>query len=398
MKWIKTGGVTSPHGFRAAGISAGIKRRGKKDMAMVVSDSDAIVGAVFTTNKIKAAPVKVSMEYARNGAVRGVIYNSGNANACTGIQGLKDAKKMADLACQLQNFKPRQMLVCSTGRIGIPLPIGKIERGIPRIIKKLSHRGGNEAAHAIMTTDTFPKQCAVSLKIDGRQVTIGAMTKGAGMIHPNMATMLCCVTTDAVIDKKTLQRCVQDAVENSFNRISVDGDTSTNDTVLVFANGKAGNNMIKSFHPQYGDFCNALGAVMKKLARMIVEDGEGNTKVVEVAVQGAAHASDARLVAESVARSPLVKCSWCGGDPNWGRIMAAIGYSGARVREELVEIYYDGLIAARGGIASATPLKTLKKVTRKCSYTIHINLHLGKGEYTLLTNDFTEDYVKINKD
>lgn len=397
FKWIKNGGITSPKKFRASGISAGIKPKNKKDMAMLVSDCGAIVATAFTTNKIKAAPVKVSMEYSRNGAVRGVIYNSGNANACTGLRGIKDAKRMTDLSCLLQDLKKRQMLVCSTGEIGIYLPMKKVEQGIRKLIKKLSSTGGSSAAEAIMTSDTVPKQCAVTLKIDDCRVTIGAMAKGAGMIHPNMATTLCCVTTDARIDKKTFQRCLHDAVDKSFNRISVDGETSTNDTILAFANSSAGNNMIKSYHPKYDLFCAALRAVLNKLARMIIEDGEGHSKVIEISVQGASHATDARLVAEAVARSPLVKCSWYGGTPDWGRLMCALGHSGAHVREELVEIYYDGLVAVRGGTASATPVKTLRKVTRKRSYTIHINLHLGKGKYKLLTNDLTEDYIKINK-
>lgn len=397
LKWIKNGGVTSASGYRAAGISAGIKKKGKKDMAMVVSDCDATLAAVFTTNQVKAAPVKVSMKYARNGSMRGAVYNSGCANAATGVQGLTNAKKMADLSCQLQNFKPRQMLVCSTGRIGGQLPMEKIEKGIQRLVKNLKRENGTLAAEAIMTTDTFYKQCAVKIKIDGRVVTIGGMVKGAGMIHPNMATMLCCMTTDAAIDKKTLQSCLHDAVEQSFNRISVDGDMSTNDTVFLFANGMAKNNSIKSYHPQLDLFRNTLTLVAKKLARLIVEDGEGMTRVVEVNIQGAAHTTDARLVAEAIARSPLVKCAWCGADPNWGRIMAAIGYSKARTREEMIEIYYDGLVAVRGGTATNTPVKQLRKVVAKRSFTITINLHLGKGEYTILTNDLTEDYVKINK-
>ncbi|MFH1067849.1 MAG: bifunctional glutamate N-acetyltransferase/amino-acid acetyltransferase ArgJ [bacterium] len=397
IRWLKDGGVTSPCGYRAAGIAAGVKKTGKKDMAMVVSDKDAVVAATFTTNQIKAAPVKVSMQYVRNGKVRGVVMNSGCANACTGLRGLTDAKSMADLACRLQKFKKRQMLVCSTGRIGTFLPMKKIEPGIERLVSQLKRDGGAEAAEAIMTTDLVSKQCAVSFQADGKRVTIGGMVKGAGMIHPNMATMLCCITTDAVIEKKTLQRCVLDAVEASFNRISVDGDMSTNDTVLVFANGAAGNHSIESYHPKFETFRAALGMVMKKLARLIIEDGEGISRVVELVVRGAARTEDAKVVAEFIARSPLVKTSWAGGEPNWGRIMDAMGYSRAKVREELVEIYYDGLIAVRGGVASSTPLTELRKVTRKRNFTITVNLQLGKGEYGLLTNDFTEEYVKINK-
>lgn len=395
-KWIRHGGITSPQGFHAAGISAGIKVKSKKDMAMIVSEVDAVVGATFTTNQIKAGPVKVSMQYVRNGKVRGVVVNSGCANACTGVKGLTDAKKMADLACRVHKFKPRQMLVCSTGKIGTTLPMNKVEKGIKKLAMRIAPEGGAQAAEAIMTTDTFSKQCALSLEIDGRKVTIGAMAKGAGMIHPNMATMLGFLTTDAAIDKRTLQRCLEDCVEHSFNRISVDGDTSTNDTVLAFANGLAGNNTIKSFHPQFESFRSALCLVLKKLSHMIVEDGEGISRIVEVSVKGAAKAADAHLIAEAIVRSALVRTSWAGGQPNWGRIMDVIGYCGAKVREELVEIYYDGLAAVRGGIATNTPMSKLRKVARKKYFMITVNLNLGKGEYSLLTNDLTEEYVRFN--
>jgi glutamate N-acetyltransferase/amino-acid N-acetyltransferase len=397
IRWLKEGGVTSARGFQAAGLAAGIKPGRGKDMALVVSDNDAVVAGTFTTNQIKAGPVKVSMEYVRNGLVRGVILNSGNANACTGVRGVADAKKMADTTCKVLRVKPRQILVCSTGRIGVPLPMPTVEKGIRKLAEKLSPRNGRKAAEAIMTSDTFAKECAVTLNIDGRRVTIGAMAKGAGMIHPSMATMLCVVTTDAAIEKKCLQRCLHDTVDQSFNRISVDGDTSTNDTVLVLANGQAGNNPIKSYHPQLEHFRSALGLVLRKLARMIVEDGEGISRVVDLTVRGAMNHEDARIHAETICRSPLVKTSWCGGDPNWGRIIDAMGYSRAKIREELVELYYDGLIAVRGGVAAATPMARLRKAVKKRYFTITVNLNLGKGEYNLLTNDLTEEYVVLNK-
>jgi len=396
-KIIKGGGISSAQGFQAAGIAAGIKPGREKDMALIVSDVPAEVAATFTTNLVKAAPVKVSMKHSRNGRVRGVVVNSGCANACTGVVGITDAKAMIEHTAKKTQTKPREWLVCSTGRIGTRLPMPKIRKGIEKAVAKLSHDNGVEAAKAIMTTDTRRKEFAMRFKVNGRKVVIGGMAKGAGMIHPNMATMLCFITTDASIDKTTLRACVDDAVEHSFNRISVDGDTSTNDTVIVMANGLSGTNLLKSYHPQFNLFKKTLTHVMRKLARMIVEDGEGITKVVDVVVKGAVSAQDAKLAALAVAKSELIKTSWTGGDPNWGRIMAALGYSGARVREEMVEIYYDGLLAVVNGQPSKTPVAKLKKLLKKPKFTITIHLHSGPGEYSILTTDLTEEYVRINK-
>jgi glutamate N-acetyltransferase/amino-acid N-acetyltransferase len=288
-------------------------------------------------------------------------------------------------------------MVCSTGRIGSRLPMAQVRKGIEKAAAKLKADNGTEAAKAIMTTDTRRKEFAMRFKVGGRKVTIGGMAKGAGMIHPNMATMLCFITTDACIDKPTLRACVDEAVEYSFNRISVDGDTSTNDTVIVMANGLSGTNLLKSYHPQFGLFKKTLTHVMRKLARMIVEDGEGITRVVDVVVKGAASAQDAKAAALAVAKSELIKTSWTGGDPNWGRIMAALGYSGARVREEMVEIYYNGLLAVVNGQPSKTPMAKLRKIADKSIFTITIHLHAGMGEYSILTTDLTEEYVRINK-
>jgi glutamate N-acetyltransferase/amino-acid N-acetyltransferase len=378
-------------------VACGIKPRGEKDIALIVSDVPAEAAATFTTNLVKAAPVKVSMKNLRRGRMRGVIINSGCANACTGVGGIADAKEMVECTAKEFESKPGDWLVCSTGRIGNRLPMAQVRKGIEKAVAKLDAKNGIEAAKAIMTTDTKRKEFAMRFKVDGRKVTIGGMAKGAGMIHPNMATMLCVITTDACIDRGALQACVDDAVEHSFNRISVDGDTSTNDTVIVLANGMSGTNLLKSYHPQFGLFKKTLTHVMRKLARMIVEDGEGITRVVDVVVKGASSVQDAKLAALAVAKSELIKTSWTGGDPNWGRIMAALGYSGARVREEMVEIFYDGLIAVSGGQPSKTPLVKLKKVARQAKFTITIQLHSGMGEYGILTTDLTEEYVQINK-
>jgi glutamate N-acetyltransferase/amino-acid N-acetyltransferase len=395
-KIVKDGGITSALGFHAAGISCGLKEGGAKDLALLVSEVPAEVAATFTTNLVKAAPVKVSMKHAHNGKIRGVVVNSGCANACTGVGGITDAKAMIEHAAEVTQTKPREWLVCSTGRIGTRLPMVKIRKGIDKAAAKLAPKSGVDAAKAIMTTDTKRKEYAMRFKVGGRKVTIGGMAKGAGMIHPNMATMLCFVTTDASIDKATLRGCVDEAVEHSFNRISVDGDTSTNDTVIVLANGASGTNLLKSYHPQYNLFKTTLTHVMRKLARMIVEDGEGITRVVDVVVKGAGSVHDAKLAALAIAKSELIKTSWAGGDPNWGRIMAALGYSGARVREEMIEIYYDGIVAVVNGQPSKTPIARLKKIARQPKFTITIHLHAGLAEYSVLTTDLTEEYVRIN--
>ncbi|GAB4247514.1 MAG: bifunctional glutamate N-acetyltransferase/amino-acid acetyltransferase ArgJ [Candidatus Methylacidiphilales bacterium] len=397
VKWIKNGSVTSPIGFRAAGISAGIKKSGRKDMALVVSDCDADGVATFTTNQIKAAPVKVSIQHIKGGIVRAAIFNSGNANACTGLQGIADAKAMAEETARLLSIKPRQVLVCSTGRIGVPMPSDTVLRGIGKLVKKLAVDNGHNAAKAIMTTDTFPKEAAVTTTLLGKRIVIGAMAKGAGMIHPNMATMLACVTTDAAVEHSALHKALTESVDQTFNRISVDGDTSTNDTVLLMANGLAGNTPLTTAHPDFAKFRAALHDLLKKLARMIVEDGEKITRVVDLRICGAASTQDARRIAEAIARSALIKSSWYGGDPNWGRLMDVAGYAGARIREELVDIYYDGVQAVKGGVASTTPLAKVKRVAAKPSFTIKIDLHLGRGDYSLLVNDLTEAYVTFNK-
>ncbi|MEM9444339.1 MAG: bifunctional glutamate N-acetyltransferase/amino-acid acetyltransferase ArgJ [Verrucomicrobiota bacterium] len=397
LKELEGGTVASTPGFLAAGISSGIKSGNKKDLALVASDVDCEVGATFTTNQIKAAPVRLSAQHSKRGTCRAVIINSGCANACTGIKGITDAKSMAETTASELKTTKSKILVCSTGGIGHLLPMDKVTSGIRKAAHSLKEKYGTLAAKAIMTTDTFHKEHAVSFLIDGKRVTIGAMAKGAGMIHPNMATMLCVVTTDAHIDKVTLQKCTHNAVEETFNRISVDGDTSTNDSVLVLANGLAKNNKLRKGHAQVNRFQQALTQVMQVLARMIIEDGEGITKVVELHVKGANSTSDAKKHAEAIACSPLVKCAWAGHDPNWGRIVAAMGYSGARIREELIDIYYDGVAATKGGLVTKTPLSKLRKIARKRNYTITIDLNIGKGQYNLLTNDFTEEYVKINR-
>ncbi len=393
-----TGGVTSPLGFIAGSAYCGIKptNADRPDLALIHTPQPAIAAGVFTTNRVKAAPVRLSRMHVRSPDVRAIIANSGNANACTGLHGIDAAKRMARETAKALGLRDRQVLVCSTGRIGVPMPIEKIEAAIPRLTGACSSKGSAAAAKAIMTSDTFAKEMAVEFEIDGRAIRIGGIAKGAGMIDPNMATMLCFLTTDAAIEKKLLTRALAVSVEQSFNRITVDGDMSTNDTVLMLANGAAGNKPLRYNTPAFRSFQSALDEVTKNLARMIVEDGEGVTKFVEVQVRGAANLSDARRAAEAVANSKLVKCAWYGSDPNWGRIMDAIGYSGAKIREELVDIYYDGVLAAKGGMVSRIPLEKLREIVAERKFTITIDLHLGSTDYMVYTTDLSVDYVKFN--
>jgi glutamate N-acetyltransferase/amino-acid N-acetyltransferase len=393
------GGVTAPQGFVAGSVYCGIKATNpnRPDLALIYSPQPTVVAATFTTNRVKAAPVRVSQMNLRAPDVRAIVANSGNANACTGLAGIETAKRMAGATANALGLKDRQVMVCSTGRIGVPLPIEQMESTIAeKFPAALSPLGSTKAARAIMTSDTFPKEISVECRIDGRPVRIGGIAKGAGMIDPNMATMLCFVTTDAVIDKKLLQDALSVSVEQSFNRITIDGDMSTNDTVIMLANGLAGNKPLRCSSPDFKIFQRALDHVTNMLARMIVEDGEGVTKFVEVHVNGAVNFSDARKAAEAVAKSSLVKCAWFGGDPNWGRIMDAIGYSTAKIREELVDIYYDGVIAVKGGMASKTPFAKLQELVADRKFTVTIDLHLGSGEYTVYTTDLSVDYVKLN--
>ena len=384
------GAVTAPRGFRAAGLAAGIKVAGKKDMALIVSDEPATVAATFTRNQVRAAPVKLDMQHVKTGKACAIIVNSGNANACTGKIGMVHARAMTTAVARRIGCRETGVLVCSTGRIGVLLPIVKVEAGIKKLLGILSPRGGPAAAEAIMTTDTFAKQVAVRVKAGGKTIHIGGIAKGAGMIQPNMATMLCFLTTDAEVPRAALQRALTTAVNQSFNRISVDGDMSTNDTVILLANGTAG-----KIPP--ARFQEALNFVCLELAKMIVDDGEGVTKFVTINVTGARNDRDAEMAARAVANSVLVKTSWCGGDPNWGRIMDALGYSRAKITEELVDIAYDGLPAVRRGLATRTPMNRLRKIVAKPTFTIDINLNLGRGRCTVHTCDLTEEYVTLNK-
>jgi len=394
-----TKGTTAPAGFKAAAVASGVKNPGsdRLDLALIYSELPTTSAAAFTSSKVKAAPVRLSAAHTKSTATRAIIANSGNANACTGVRGLEDAKTMARGAAVALGLKQREVAVCSTGIIGDPLPIDRITDNIPTLVTSLKVKGWTSAAEAIMTSDTVRKMAGAKFMIGKKEITISAMVKGSGMINPNMATMLCFIATDANIDKATLQAATSTAVEQSFNRISVDGDMSTNDTVIVMANGAAGNRTITNGGASSKLFREALNAVMLKLAKDMVRDGEKATKLVEIQVKGANSHSDAQKIAEAVSNSQLVKCSWNGSDPNWGRVMHAIGHASAKIREELIDIYFNGLIATRSGLATETPVAQLKKAVSSPEFTLCIDLNLGDADYTAYTSDLSEGYVAYNR-
>ncbi|MGC6426690.1 MAG: bifunctional glutamate N-acetyltransferase/amino-acid acetyltransferase ArgJ [Akkermansiaceae bacterium] len=393
------GGVCAPKGFSGNAVSCGIKNPSsdRLDLALLFSDVPCLSAGSFTQNKVKAAPVRMTQNHLRANPLRAIITNSGNANACTGPTGMADSRTMAKETAKLLKLKQREVAVASTGVIGIPLPMRRIEPKFGDLVEGLKTNKGDIIAKAILTSDTFQKEVAISFMLNGERIRIGGCAKGAGMINPNMATMLCYLTTDANVDQSCLNRAVQDAVQNTFNRITIDGDTSTNDTVLVLANGEAKNKVIKRGTKACRDFSHALEFVMNKLAKAIVRDGERVTKFVTVKVKGARSNNNAKKVAEAVANSALVKCSWNGEDPNWGRIIHAVGYSGASMREEVLDIYFDKKIACEGGLQSKINPEVLRSIVSKKEFTITIDLNLGTGEHHLYTSDLSPEYVDFNR-
>jgi glutamate N-acetyltransferase/amino-acid N-acetyltransferase len=385
-----------PKGFSAAGVAAGIKKKKKKDMALIVSDVSAESAAVFTTNQVKAAPVKWDIRVVGHNGARAIVMNSGNANACTGAQGLTDTEATAALAAGKLGITPLDVFVCSTGTIGKPLPMDKIAGGIEALFDRVSPDGGMDAAEAMMTTDLISKTVTAEIDLDGIPVRITGLAKGSGMIEPNMATMLAFILTDAAVEKHCLQCALRAAADMSFNRITVDGDRSTNDTVICLANGMAGNEVLSHNSKNWKLFLQTLEKVLFELSMMIVKDGEGATRVITVRVTGAASNGEAEEAARAVANSMLNKTAWAGTRPNWGRIMDAIGYSYAQVQENKVDINYDDVPAVRGGMAAGTPEEELVAAVSKEAFTIHINLNLGTGQTVVYTCNCTEDYVRIN--
>lgn len=393
-----TGGITAPQGFTAAGVHAGIKKNGKEDVGIIYSTVPAAGAAMFTTNKMAAAPVIVSRQASERGNIRAIVVNSGCANACTGDQGMTDARTMAHETAKALNLDDCEVLVSSTGVIGVNLPMDKIKAGISQAAANLSEHGHEQALAAIMTTDTFPKSCAYEFSLGGKTCRIAGIAKGAGMIHPNMATMLCFITTDVAIEPKVLKQALSQAVELSFNMISVDGDTSTNDTVAVLANGLAGNERINSTDSQtYQEFYTALKTVCTELAQLVVRDGEGATKFLEINVTGAVSFADAKLAAMAIAKSPLVKTAFFGQDPNWGRILCAVGYSGATTQLDKTSLTIGDLtIVVNGQGAVGFDTAKLKAVMAAKDIAITVDLGLGDSSATVWTCDFSYEYVKIN--
>jgi len=454
------GSICAPLGFKAAAVFCDIKKLGtgkgsekgqKRDLALIVSDVPSGVAGMFTANQVCAAPVKVSAQHAAGKSARAIVVNSGNANACTGKQGLKDAQEMARLAAQAlavafdrrhskssavirlpgdtarqvdrrYKIKAADILVCSTGRIGVPMPMKNVERGIhdcaPRLARSV--RNARDVAEAIMTSDTRRKEIAVEFGLGRSKVRIGGICKGAGMIQPGMtaaidtarsavatkhATMLAFLTTDAVVESRFLKKSLAIAVGQSFNRITVDGDMSTNDSVIILANGLAGNRRLDpaAAGPYREKFQSALNHVCLALAKMIVRDGEGVSRFVTVRVRGARSPGEAEAAARAIANSSLVKTSWCGGDPNWGRVLCAVGYSRARVDESIVDVGYSRpgerkiLYGFRRGRPADLPLQKLAAVTAAAEFDVHVDLHSGSGEFVLYASDLTENYVAFNK-
>lgn len=390
---IISGGVTAAKGFKASGIRCGIKYK-NKDLGLIFSKVPCAACGVFTQNKVKAAPVRVSQKHLRNNQAQAIIVNSGNANCCTGKQGIDDARKICQSLSQSLRVRTQNVLVASTGIIGKRLPLEKIKAAISNLAKKASSRSSLACAQAIMTTDTHPKQSAVKIEIGKTKVTIGGIAKGAGMISPNMATMLAFLTTDAAIDKVRLKAALKQAVSSSFNLITVEGDTSTNDMVLVLANGLAKNRAMST--ADFEVFQEALNFVCSTLAKMIVKDAEGATKFVKIHVEEAKDISQAKRVAFKVANSPLVKTAIFGENPNWGRVAASAGCADKDIKEQSLSIYLGPIKVMQKGLALAANQQRLRQILQKDEIQIRLKLGLGKTQVEIFTCDLSDRYVKIN--
>jgi len=385
------------NGFLFSGISAGIKKDGKRDLGLIYSEVPAQVAGVFTTNAVKAAPVLLGMERMQRGLCQALVINSGNANACTGDKGVRDARRVSLLAAKRLGIGEQLVFLSSTGVIGVPLPMNKIEVGIPKLIEDLSPDGWMRTVEAIMTTDTFPKVEVATCRIKGRSVKICGMVKGAGMIRPNMATLLSFLVTDANIKTSLLQQMLQRASEDSYNRITVDGETSTNDTVLLLANGKSAHPPLNRMDRQGEIFQSMLSAVCRKLAMSVVRDGEGATKFIEILIRGGQSKEDAKLAAYAIAHSPLVKTAFFGMDANWGRILCALGHSGIQMNPNRIDVLFDKIPIVKNGMGVGRRMEEkASQVLKKKSFKVIVDLHQGKAEFSVFTTDLSIDYVKIN--
>jgi glutamate N-acetyltransferase/amino-acid N-acetyltransferase len=384
-----------PKGFLFSTAEAAIKRPGRKDIAVIFSEVEANIAGAFTTNTVKAAPVKLCMRKVRSGKGQAIVVNSGNANACTGKQGLRDAEDIVAALAKYIGITPSLIYPCSTGVIGTRLPMQRIMPSISALAGGLARSSLEDVARAIMTTDTFPKICHKNIRVGSRTGTISGICKGAGMIAPNLATMLCFILTDITVEGNTLNLLVKDSVRKFFNRITIDGDMSTNDTLLMMANGLLGNSPIDRRSRFFGPLQRAVDEVACGLSRLVVKDGEGATKLIEVVVKGAITRRDAEKAAFSVANSNLVKTAVCGNDANWGRIMCSLGYSGAKFREEKTDIFFGPVKVVKGGLSNNKDAEAAE-VLRGKEIIIRVDFHLGKAAARVLTCDFTEEYVRIN--
>lgn len=391
-----TQGVTFAKGFTAAGVKAGIKKSGNLDVAVIYTKTQAVVAGTFTQNKVAAAPVYVSKEVVATGTAHAIVANAGCANACTGQQGLDDAHKMAQIAADELGVNADDVIVGSTGVIGVNLPMDKLEAGIKDAIANLSADGSDNAGRAIITTDTHSKSVTCEFELSGKTVRMGAIAKGSGMIRPNMATMLCYITTDIAIDQALLQKAVSGCVEKSFNMISVDGDMSTNDMVIVLANGEANNAKITEENADYQIFFEKLMMLCTELAKQIAADGEGASKFLTINVKGAKSFADAKTVGMAIANSPLVKTAFFGEDPNWGRVICAVGYSGADMVPEKTVVKFGGITIFANGTGATYDEKALAHVMKQKDIVIDIELNMGQEDATVWSCDLSYEYVKIN--
>lgn len=386
-------------GFCFSTTEAAIKKPGHPDLALIYSEVPANAVAVFTTNSVKAAPVLVSQQHIVGGTARALIVNSGNANACTGAQGLRAAQETCDRLAAVLAIDNKDVQVCSTGVVGVQLPVERLVAAIPALVSNMNNGTLADVAQAIMTTDTFPKMTTVTCNLGEHSFTVSGVAKGAGMIMPNMATMLSFIVTDAAVEQRYLQDIFKKAVDCSFNAITVDGDTSTNDTCLLMANGMAGNTLITAGDDAAGLFEKALNDVLLALAKLIVKDGEGATKFVEIHVCGAASDADAKRAAMAIANSSLVKTAFCGQDANWGRIFVAVGYSGAEVDQNRLALYFDSVCMAKNGIfAGGSAEADGTEVLKQKEFTVRVDLGIGVGAATVYTSDLTHEYISINAD
>ncbi len=395
-KVIPNGTITSPRGFLAGATQAGLKSKGGLDLGILYSGVPCLAAGLFTSNRIKAAPVLLCQQHIAKGRGQAIVVNAGFANACTGEQGMSDAAEMASLAAKRLGVSAEDVFVASTGVIGKGLPLERISSGIEKIA--LSRQGGHELAEAITTTDTFAKERAVSLELDGKEMVIGGIAKGAGMIHPNLATLLCFLSIDALVDIHFLKKALREAVDISFNMITIDGDTSPNDTVLILASGLAGNGKIEDGSAEARAFQDALDGVCIYLAKSIARDGEGATKLIEVAVEGALSADDARVAARTVAGSPLVKAAVHGSDPNWGRIIAALGRSGAEIDGSRLDLFLNNLCLMKGGSPHPFDEDEVRQAMKGEEVPIRVCLNLGNAKAIAWGCDLAEEYVTINSE